>query len=325
MGPAFGEAHSSFSFRVFLSYTFAFVGVAALIMPILNNRADLRARLKLFACGQAVLLVLVNVVGGGSFVSRMMGGEPADTDLIRLVHSVANDIGVPPPAYVHQLPTGEMNAFVTGVMRNDLIFFNTTIMKKDTTVTITRGLRNTLWTTELKAVVAHELAHIHNGDVITNTHLAVIGAGLGAVYEFGDYIYEEARLKNDENMTRIGSMVKLGGSALKMLGDLHRFAVSRDNEYRADAMAASVYGPSPMANALARIDWWATFSTRDKLKRFDGAISHACIAPDPSMALAYATSASSDMTNRWRRLFMTHPHTQDRIAVLMNGTYNIRD
>ena len=299
---------------LFVPYMFTFVAVFALIVPLLRHRDDLLAHLKLAVCGQLLLMVLVSVVGGGPFVSSLMGGGVAGLEMTMLVHSVADDIGVPRPAHVYELPTKEMNAFVTGLIRSDFVLFNTTVVRKDTTVTITRGLWLMLWTSELKAVVAHELAHIHNGDVITGTHLAVISAGLGAVHSFGKHINELGELKKDKNMTRIGSILKLGGMVTKTIGDLHRFAVSRNNEYRADAMAAAVYGPTPMANALTRIDRWATLTTRDQLNKYSGAVSHACIVPDPSMAMASAWGTSS-------RLFATHPRTQDRIAFLMNGSY----
>merc|ERR1719284_455419 len=94
------------------------------------------------------------LVVGGAGIAKSMGGKPADSRLTNLAHEAAVAVGVPPPQHVYEIAKQEPNAFAASGM-----------FSGDTTVAVTTGLRSVLSTNELKAVLAHEMAHLRHRDV----------------------------------------------------------------------------------------------------------------------------------------------------------------
>merc|ERR1719271_1187760 len=117
----------------------------------------------------------------------MMGGHEADDSLTALCSRVADRAGLPPPKHVYEIPTAELNAFAAGFGRGDA------------TIAVTSGIRSALSTSELEAVIAHELGHIRHSDMSTNMHAAIAIAGLGGLHEVGRMLQRDQRDDDDSD------------------------------------------------------------------------------------------------------------------------------
>jgi len=246
---------------------------------------------------------------GGSRVAKLMGGRPADEALTRLVHEVSAKSGMVPPA-VFEVPTDEPNAFAAGLRQADM------------TVAVTSGLRRALTTTELKAVVAHELGHIRAHDVSRNMHLAAVVAGLGGVYEAGRIMLKRPKKKSGKSEKGDGAVVGLtlvvGGLAAKLSGQALRCASSRRAEFKADLMGAQLYGASAMASALRKIDALAHSQhgkPRDSLGARGSAFAHAYIS-NPGLRGDVAGGPRRAWWEKLLGIFDTHPRVDERIAAI---------
>lgn len=263
-----------------------------------------------------VLLGEFLLLGGGERVAKMMGGRPADPALTSLCSRVAERAGLPPPAHVYEIPTSELNAFAAGFGRGDA------------TVAVTSGLRRTLSTRELEAVIAHELGHIRHSDMSTNMHVAVAIAGLGGLYHMGRLLVEadgkrgSSSKSSDEDggggAIMVGLALMLGGAAARSLAHLLQLSISRNAEYDADRVAAELCGADAMISALSKIDSrTAAVAPQQRLaaQGRNGAFAHAYISNGQS-GEECDEEARGGVWQRAARLLSTHPPTQDRIAAL---------
>jgi heat shock protein HtpX len=152
-----------------------------------------------------------------------------------------SNIGMPDVA----IYDGEPNAFATGAFKNSAL------------VAVSTGLLHSMSREEVEAVIAHEVAHVANGDMITmsliqgvmNTFVVFLSRVIG-------YFVDKVILKNDRDGVGIGYYVTTIVLDI-VLGVLAAVVVawfSRQREYRADAGAAALMGrKQPMINALARL------------------------------------------------------------------------
>jgi heat shock protein HtpX len=197
---------------------------------------------------------------------------------------------------VYVIETEALNAFATG-MRSD-----------KAAVTVTRGLLNRLNREELQGVVAHELAHIGNGDV----RLAVIVAMVvGLIAIVSDVLGRGARVGGRRMLRgrgdgKVAALVVpvwiLFALLAPLFGLLVRMAISREREYLADATGARLTrNPIGLASALAKI------ANNPRVKNTSSALEHLWIA-SPKRSYGEASSA----------LFSTHPPTSVRIERLLN-------
>jgi heat shock protein HtpX len=248
------------------------------------------------------LLVMSMVIGfAGSIISlfmskwsakRMVGAQvienPADPTERWLVDTVKRQalsagIGMPEVA-IYEAP--DVNAFATGWNRNNSL------------VAVSRGLLDNMSKDEAEAVLAHEISHVANGDMVT---LALIQGVVNTFVIFfskiiGHFV-DRVLLKNDgRNGPGIGAFVT-EIAAQMVLGILASIIVmwfSRQREFRADAGGASLAGREKMIAAL------------EKLK---GNHEQASL---PKQMAASGISGGSGMG----KLFMTHPPLDERIAAL---------
>jgi len=249
----------------------------------------------------AVIFALVMNVGSYWFsdklVLRMTGAQPADRknpkqlELIRLTENLAITAGLPTPK-VYVVNDQAPNAFATG--RNP----------KHAVVAATTGLLELLDKNELEGVMAHELAHVGNRDMLVMT-VAVVLAGFIAI--LADF-FMRAMWFGGGNRDRhpIFLVVAIAGIILAPIAaQLMRMAVSRRREYLADATGAMLTRyPEGLASALEKISGHAR-----PLKRASHATAHLFIA-DPF---------SGQKPSLWQRvgnLFATHPPAAERIARL---------
>ncbi|HSV27620.1 MAG TPA: zinc metalloprotease HtpX [Sedimentisphaerales bacterium] len=207
-----------------------------------------------------------------------------DPELYDIVESLAGKAGLPMPR-VYISPASAPNAFATG--RNP----------SHSAVCVTAGLRRMLSRDELAGVIAHELAHIKNRDILISTIAAVVA---GAISWFG-YM-----------MMFSGGRDRRGGHPLLFLlimilaplaAALIRMAISRSREYEADRMGASlIHSGRPLASALQKLE--------------NGSRQIPLPIPDAqSNMFIVAPLTGSNMA----RLFMTHPPVKDRVARLLKS------
>jgi heat shock protein HtpX len=182
-----------------------------------------------------------------------------------------------------------LNAFASGV--ND----------KQYTVTVTRGLLNTLSEAEVEAVLAHELTHIRNGDV----RLMVIAVVIAGVISFvGEMVFRGMRLgsvrsSNDDKKSGL-VLVLIGVGILLIswvLAAVVRFSLSRSREYLADAGAVELTkNPDAMISALLKI------AGRADLDRVPSSVMDMCFENDP---------------DDFGDLFSTHPSIAKRVQAMV--------
>ncbi len=163
--------------------------------------------------------------------------------LVETVRRLATkgNIGMPEVAVYE----GEPNAFATGAFKNSSL------------VAVSTGLLESMTKEEVEAVLAHEVAHIVNGDMVTLTLIqGVVNTFVVFLSKVVGYFVDRVVLKNDRDGPGIGYYVTDIACQI-LFGFLASFIVawfSRQREFRADAGAASLMGtPQPMMKALARL------------------------------------------------------------------------
>ena len=151
------------------------------------------------------------------------------------------NIGMPEVAIYE----GDPNAFATGAFKNSSL------------VAVSTGLLESMTKEEVEAVLAHEISHVVNGDMVTLTLIqGVINTFVVFLAKIVGYFVDRVVLKNDRDGPGIGYYVTDFACQI-IFGFLASFIVawfSRQREFRADAGAASLMGtPQPMIKALARL------------------------------------------------------------------------
>jgi heat shock protein HtpX len=251
------------------------------------------------------LLVFCAIFGmGGSFISlamsiwsakRMVGAQvietPANSTEFWLVETVrrqatAAGIGMPEVA-IYDAP--DVNAFATGMSRNSAL------------VAVSSGLLQAMSRDEAEAVLAHEVSHVANGDMVT---LALIQGVVNTFVMFFSrvigHVIDRVVFKNERGhgpayfVTLIVAQMVLG-----VLASIIVMWFSRQREFRADAGAASLEGKQKMIAALQRLQ-------------------QAHSAPLPEQMAAQGISGG--VGDGLKRLFMTHPPLEERIAALRAGS-----
>lgn len=248
----------------------------------------------------AVIFALIMNVGSYWFsdkiVLRMTGAHEADPiqhkELINIVENLAITAGLPmPKVYVVDDPAP--NAFATG--RNP----------EHAVVAATTGLLQVLDRTEVEGVMAHELAHVGNRDMLVMT-VAVVLAGFVAIV--ADIFSRALWYGGGNNRERHPAFLVLGivGIILAPIAaQLIQMAISRKREYLADATGALLTRyPEGLASALEKIS-----RANIPMQRASHATAHLFIA-DP-----YGRQSRSLM-QRISSLFQTHPPVELRIAKL---------
>ncbi len=234
---------------------------------------------------------------------KMSGAVKADEnqyrDLLNTVENLSITAGLPAPK-TYIIDDSSPNAFATG--RN----------KEHAAVAVTTGLLNLLEKNELEGVIAHELAHIGNRDILLATVVVVL---VGFVALLSDFflrisIYGK-RDNNSNNKTHLIMMI--AGFVLAILAPiavaLIQLAISRKREFLADASGALLTRyPEGLASALEKIS-----SNPNKLKKVSKATAHMYIS-DP-MKKQFNKNKVSFLT----KMFMTHPPVDERIKILRGG------
>lgn len=250
----------------------------------------------------AIIFALVMNVGSywysDKLVIKMTGAVPASrelhSDLINVVENLSITAGLPmPKVYVVNDPSP--NAFATGRDPEHAV------------VAATTGLLAILDRTELEGVMAHELSHVGNRDMLVST-VAVVLAGFVAI--LADILMRSMMYgggSRDDNKAGVLFMVLgiVGIILAPIAAQMIQMAISRKREYLADASGALLTRyPEGLASALEKIQLHS-----QPMRRANNATAHLFIAdPFGNQKKSFGQKISG--------LFQTHPPAADRIRIL---------
>jgi len=211
--------------------------------------------------------------------------------LYRMVGQLAQQAGLPMPR-VYVIPSESPNAFATG--RNP----------QHAVVAVTEGLLRLLNESELKGVLAHELAHVKHRDILIGSIAATLA---GAIMMIANMARWTAMFGGGRDDREGGGGGILGLIAMSIIAPLAamliQMAISRSREYDADAAGASFAGnPAGLANALRKIS---------------SASRQIPMHAQPATAHMFIMNPLSGQT--LMSLFSTHPPVEERIERLMEG------
>ncbi len=174
-------------------------------------------------------------------MSRARPLEPGEArDLVADVEDLAQRARIPVPR-LYLIPSQQPNAFATGRS------------PKRSAVAVTEGLLALMPREQVRGVIAHELAHIRNRDVLVTTIAAMIGAAISAVAHFLQFQWLFGGGDDDESpLGIVGTLAAVLIAPIAAM--LLQFAVSRQREFLADATAAELLGTGrPLADALGTL------------------------------------------------------------------------
>ncbi|WP_447980296.1 protease HtpX [Candidatus Nitrospira bockiana] len=276
---------------IFVALSITFTVLTEFILPAFG--IDLRG-----AVHQQDLLWALVIGFGGAFISLAMSKQMARamldcypitqprTHAEQVIYGAVQEIAQRlhirmPEVWVYESP--DPNAFATGPSKNNSM------------VAVSTGLLNNLNEQEVRAVLAHEMGHVYNGDMFTTTVLA--GLMNTFVYFIAMWI---RRIFAERDQAMLGFALSIVLQIV--LGFLAMIPImwhSRRREFGADAFSAKVYGKDAMISALRAIQRWVDraqpeYSTQDPLVTFK----------------------ISGKTSGVMRLFASHPTVEERVAAL---------
>jgi len=227
---------------------------------------------------------------------KMNGAMPVSREeapqLYQIVERLAERAKIPVPS-IYVIPTDAANAFATGRDTNHA------------SVAVTEGIMRLLDWNELEGVLAHELSHVKNGDILITSIAAVLASVITMVAHYGMY-WGSGRDDRDRGVNPLFAIVLMILAPFAAM--LIQMAISRSREYEADASGARLCGkPLELAEALQDIE---DMSRRAPMQANPAFSSLYIIKPDPMSTIT--------------KLMSTHPPTADRIARLKQMAMNER-
>jgi len=228
--------------------------------------------------------------GSSSMVLRSYGAQVVNAqqapELYEMVDRLRQRAGLPMPI-VAIAPHEQPNAFATG--RNP----------ENSVVCVTEGLLRLMSREELEGVIAHELAHIKNRDMLLQTIAATMAGAIGNIAQFAMF-FGGGRDDEDHANPVLAILIMIIGPIIAMV---IQFAISRQREFKADAVGAEISGkPLALASALGRLEMGAR---RIPMQVSPNAAPLAIVNPLAAFSLRGVS--------KW---FSTHPPTEERIAAL---------
>ena len=232
---------------------------------------------------------------------RSVGAIPADEEKYKELHNIVENLsitaGIPKPK-VYIIPDNAPNAFATG--RDP----------KHAAVAVTEGLLNILDRSELEGVIAHELSHIKNRDILVMTVAVVL---VGIIANLTDFIFRFGLWNNSENDNSNSKnpilfiLFIVAIILAPIFAQLLQFAVSRKREFLADSSGALLTRyPEGLAKALIKISSYGA-----PMQRASQATAHLFIAnPFGENRSKFSSFVS--------KLFSTHPPVEERIKALLD-------
>ncbi len=243
----------------------------------------------------AVLINFVTYFFSDKIVLRMYSAKEAKEkdypELYKIVREVSHLADIPMPK-VYVIPKDTPNAFATG--RNP----------KNAAVACTTGIMELLSTTELKGVIAHEMAHIKNRDIL----IATIAATIAGIISYAAMMARFAAIfggfggRDGEGGQNIVSLLVLAILA-PLIAVIIQLAISRSREYHADEIGAKmIHNPHALAEALHKLDV--------------GIKQHPMKGGNPTTASLFIMNPFN--ASGFTKWFSTHPPLKERIKRLKN-------
>ena len=218
--------------------------------------------------------------------------EQEEPELHRMIASLASRAGVPKPG-VYVTPAEQPNAFATG--RNP----------KHASIAVTQGIQRLLPARELEGVLAHEMAHIKNRDILIASIAAMVAGAISAIANFLQFSLFFGGSDDESPLGIIGLLATIILAPIAAL--VIQLAISRQREYVADATGAELLGdPLPLADAL------------EGLQRGAEAIPMRVNQATAPLFIVnpLAAEARSSRGRGMLGLFSTHPPMEERVARL---------
>lgn len=286
---------------LFLATNIAVLAVASITLNLLGfdgymaaNGVDLNLTALLIFCGifgmsgSIISLLLSKFMAKKAMRVQLIENPRSQEEIwvLDTVTQLAREAGIGMPE-VGIFPSDASNAFATGWNKNNAL------------VAVSSGLLSRFRPEETRAVLAHEIGHVANGDMVT---LALIQGVVNTFVMFFarviGHTIDRAVFKNERGHgIAYYITVFVTEMILAVLASMIVFWFSRRREFRADAWGAQLAGPGAMIGALAR------------LKAESG-------APPQMPETMQAFGISGGLRSKMGKLFTTHPPLDDRIAAL---------
>jgi heat shock protein HtpX len=251
-----------------------------------------------FAVIFSVVMNIVSYWYSDKIVLSISGAIPAEhdkyTDLYHIVENLSITAGLPMPK-IYVIPDQSPNAFATGRDKNHSV------------VAVTDGLLKILNKTELEGVIAHELSHIGNRDILLSTVVVVL---VGFVSILAD-MFLRGGMRRDRDDNKGGNILAIVGIVFVILSPIFakliQLAISRKREFLADASGVLLTRyPEGLASALQKIS-----IANIPMQKQNGAISHLYISNPVKKEFNGVKKISS--------LFDTHPPVEERVKALLGN------
>ena len=208
-------------------------------------------------------------------------------ELYEMVKDIALRASIPTPK-IYIIPSENPNAFATGPN------------PKKAVVAVTRGIMNLLSKDELKGVLAHEIAHIKNRDILISTIAATIAGAISYLAFMARFAAIFGGMRGDGDNSNIFELIALAIIA-PIVAVIIQLAISRSREFLADSTGAKIVkDPNSLADALQKLN---TSAKEHPMKMGNQATAHMFIV-NPFTAKSFF------------KLFSTHPDINQRIGKL---------
>lgn len=254
------------------------------------------------------LTLALIMVGGSYWFSDRLALASAKAQIISeadhpeffgMVRDLSARAGLPMPR-VALSPADQPNAFATGRNPNRAV------------VCATTGLLDSLSREEVEGVMAHELMHVRNRDILIGSVAAAVATAISSIAQMAMFASMFAGGQDDEDRPN-PLAVMLVSLVAPLAAGLIQMAVSRSREFEADRSAAQLLGTGePLARALEKIEVMATARP---------------MSVAPAQAQAYIHNPLAEFNGRrnggpnMARLFSTHPATEERIRRLRSMAF----
>ncbi len=274
--------------------TFLFLAILTVLFVFVGNIIGGKT-------GATIALILAGIMNfiayffSDKIVLAMSGAQPVspaeDPELHAIVEEVARRAGIPKPK-VYVIPVETPNAFATG--RNP----------ENGVVAVTSGIRRLLSREELAGVIAHEIAHIKNRDILISTIAATIVGAISYLAQMAQWSLFFGGLGGRDEEDR-GNPLAIIGFLIAIIiipiaATLIQLAISRSREYLADETGAKIIrNPIALAKALEKLEAWNRAYPMDV---------------NPAQAQMFIVNPLSGKS--LLNLFSTHPPIEERIARL---------
>jgi heat shock protein HtpX len=275
----------------------AFLLTALTLLLLFGGRAIAGQRGMTIALVIAILMNGISYFFSDKIALASAGAQPIGRDqaprLYAIMEGLCGKANIPMPK-LYFIPQAAPNAFATG--RNP----------HHASVAVTQGLLEIMDDEEVEGVIAHELSHVRNYDILTSSIAATLAGAITWIAEMGRWGMIFGGLGGDRDDDRGGGIAAILMLILAPFAALLlQLGISRQREYQADASGAQMVGhPQGLIRALEKL---GAYNKRIPMN----------ISPSTSALCIVAPLSGGEIV---RGLFSTHPPLEDRIAALRNMT-----